>query len=94
MKIEATHSPQNDNLRLNESEPFCNLARAMIKRAFMDSVGKVGVEHASRGDKKFLIIKDAQTFMSGPGFRHWCELLGANPDDMLVMIKERGRAAD
>ena len=91
MTIQATHHPADDDLKLQEHEPYCDLARAMLKRAFRDSIGKTGVEHASRGDKRFLIISDAQAFMAGPGFRHWCELLGVNPDDMLRLIKERGR---
>ena len=91
MTIQATHTPADDYTMLQWHEPFCCLVRAMIVRAHRDSIGQVGIEHASRGDKRFLIVKDAQAFMAGPGFRHYCELLGANPDDMLRLIEERER---
>ena len=81
---------QDDDLQLSEAEPYRMLAYAMIKRAFRDSIGKTGVEHASRGDKRFLIMADAKDFMQGQGFRHYCELLGCDPDYMLALIDERG----
>ena len=83
MKIQATHTPADDDLRLQVNEPFCTLARAMISRAFRDSIGKTGVEHASRGDKRYLIMADAAEFFKDGRFEFWCDLLGVNYDIMM-----------
>ena len=93
MKIQATHNPPaHDDLRLQESEPYCDLARAIIKRAYRDSIGLIGHEHALTDKTRAESIRNVRSgiaFMCGRGFKHWCDLLGADPDDMLRMIEAR-----
>ena len=97
MKIKATHNAADDNLRLQWHEPYCNLARALINRMYKDSLGKVGHE---RDQSPKVIIANRRNvlngieFMKGYEFRHWCELLGATPDDMLEAIAVRENDAD
>ena len=94
MKITATHNPPaHDDLRLQESEPYCDLVRMMIKRLYRDSLGKVGNEHKVTPNRAIAIewaVRDGIEFMKGQGFRHYCELLGIDdPDHMLRMIEAR-----
>ena len=94
MKITATHNPpSNDDLRIQVNEPYCDLARAIIKRAYRDSLGLVGKERDQTPGviaDNLQYVRSGIAFMCGPGFQHWCELLGANPDDMLRLIEARG----
>jgi len=86
MKIEATHSPQNDNLRLNESEPFCRLVDAMIVRAYRDATGRTGTEHALIGDQRYLVMADGAAFFKDGRFSFWCDLLGIDYDSVMEKL--------
>ena len=87
-------SGSGDDLRLEWNEPFCNLARALIKRMWKDSRGQVGTINGQTNDDQMRHVRRGIEFMDGFEFRHYCELLGANPDDMLRMIRARENGAD
>ena len=96
MRIQATHrQSDHDDLRLSEAEPFCVIARMIIKRAWRDSLGKVGYESPDSPKVRAERSNAMQTgieFMNGGEFAHWCQLLGIDdPDHMLALIEERQR---
>lgn len=87
MKITATHNPPaHDDLRLQESEPFCRLTDAMIVRAFRDATGRVGTEHNLSDQARYAVMTDGKLFFKDGRFEFWCDLLGIDYDSIMARL--------
>ena len=86
MTMLATHAPSDyisatdDNLRLSLIDPYHALVRAIIKRAYWDSVGRVG--GSKTRNEHYRIMQDASRFFSDGRCLHLVECLGCDPEKL------------
>ena len=86
-QLTATHKPSNayyshadDNLRLTPADPYRELVRAIIKRAYWDSLGKTGNSGHKTDEERYRIMQDARRFFQDGRCHHWLECLDVDPE--------------
>jgi len=67
-----------------------NLAKAMLERALMDSLGSIGSVNFCSKDQLSVIQSQARDFFntSKPRFRLMCDIAGTDPDYIVTLHKK------
>ena len=81
----ATRKPDNAYYSLTLADPCRELVRAVIRRAYWDSVGRVGYCNHKGLKQQHEIMQDARAFFKDGRCCHWLEHLGINPADMSAL---------
>ena len=89
MTLQATHTPTDfycahadDNLRLTPVDGYHALVRAVIARAYWDSLGKVGTSNSMTDRRKYVVMLDGQEFFRDGRCLHLLESIGVDPELM------------
>jgi len=62
----------------HQADPHRTLIRAMIARAYWDSIGRVGTSSYKTDARRVEIMRDARAFFKDGRFEHWVECLGCD----------------
>ena len=68
----------DDDLKLTEVDGYYDLTRAMIKRAYLDSIG-------NKLEKRQEWIMDGIAFFQDGRAEHWCFMLGIDDFELLEL---------
>ena len=86
MTIQATHTPTDfycahadDNLRLTPVDGYHAPIRAIVARAYWDSVGRVGTASNLTDRRRYEIMVDARLFFEDGRCKHLVESIGCDP---------------
>ena len=89
MRVDTT-SPSNayqhdadDDLKLGEADGYYDLVRAMIARAYQDSVGNTGTSGNLTLEARQRWTMDGIAFFKDNRCKHWCQLLGITDFELL-----------
>ena len=89
MSMTATRTPSDayvygadENLRLSEVDPIHALVRAIVARAFWDSIGRVGTSGAMTPSRRVSIMLDAQRFFKDGRCQHLVESIGCDVEKL------------
>ena len=75
----AWYSNADDNLRLTKVDPYHALVRAIIARAYWDSIGRVGTAGMTEG-RRYMVMQDAIEFFKDGRCLHLVECIGCDPE--------------
>ena len=73
----------DDDLKLSEADGYYDLVRAMIARAYQDSVGNTGASGNLTLEARQRWTMDAIAFFKDNRCKHWCQLLGIADYELL-----------
>jgi len=80
--IPSIRDERDNAVQVTTYDAHCALVRAVIARAYWDSLGRIGMSSYKTEERRYAIMRDGSLFFKDGRCRHFLELIDCDPDKL------------